>query len=188
MAGQKRVAIPSFEIVKDERERLKRRNQTKRRVLNIIWILIVVAAISIIVATRFLPVLQVTGSSMEPTLQEGEIVVLVKTDDVQVRDVIGFYYQNKILLKRIIGESGDLIEISEDGIVTVNGEELREPYVEKLDLGECDIEFPYVVPEGKYFVMGDHRATSVDSRSSEIGCVSKEQIVGRVLFSVGPFR
>lgn len=188
MAEQRSVAIPSFEIVKNERARLKKLKQAKRRVTGFFELLIVIAAIAVILATRFLPVLQVSGFSMEPTLEEGEIVVLVKTQDVATGDIIGFYHQNKILLKRIIGSPGDLVDIDKDGTVKINGVELEEPYITKLDKGECDITLPCQVPQGQYFVMGDHRVTSVDSRTSEIGCVSEEQLVGKVMFRIWPFQ
>lgn len=187
MAEQQRVATPPFDVVKNERERLKRQKENRRSIKAMLEVLIVVAAIAIIVATRILPILQVTGSSMTPTLEEGEIVVLVSSDDVKTGDIIGFYYQNKILIKRVIGLPGDYIDIEEDGTVLVNGEKLEEPYVTEAALGECDITLPYHVPEGKYFVMGDQRSVSIDSRSTEIGSVSEEQIIGKVTFRIWPF-
>lgn len=186
-AEKRKVAIPPFEIVKNERDRLKRQKQRTRSLIKFAEFLIVTAAISMIIATRFLTVLEVTGFSMKPTLQEGEIVVIAKNSDVASGDVIGFYHQNRILIKRIIGKPGDMIEITEAGAVLVNGTELEEPYITKFALGECDIEFPYYVPARSYFVMGDHRVTSTDSRSSEIGCVSEDQIIGRVVIRIWPW-
>ena len=142
--------------------------------------------VAVLLATLFLPVLQVSGDSMNPTLQDRDIILLVKDSDMKTGDLCGFYWQNKLLLKRIIGLPGDVIELDEDGVVTVNGQTLDEPYVDELALGECDIKFPYQVPENRYFVLGDHRATSIDSRSSVIGCVEKSQIVGKVFLRVWP--
>ena len=141
---------------------------------------------SIMLATLFLPVLQVSGDSMNPTLEDKDILLLVKSDSMKTGDLCGFYWQNKLLLKRVIGQPGDVISMDEDGHVTVNGTVLDEPYVDELALGECDIRFPYQVPENRYFVLGDHRSTSIDSRSSVIGCVEKSQVVGRVFLRIWP--
>ncbi|MCI6782474.1 MAG: signal peptidase I [Lachnospiraceae bacterium] len=162
------------------------RREKKQHLFSAIGILLVVAAISVLIATRLVPVLQVSGKSMEPALENGELVVIKKTTKIKQGDIIGFYYQSKILVKRVIGTAGDYIDIDEDGNVYVNGEKLDEPYAIKKDLGECDIDFPYQVPEGKYFVMGDHRSVSVDSRSSAIGCVAEDQIIGKVAFRFWP--
>lgn len=180
------TAIPSTEEVKAERDRLAYRSRYGRVLRSTIYALVVVAAVAVLLATLFLPVLQVSGDSMNPTLQDRDIIVLVKTDHMKTGDLCGFYWQNKLLLKRIIGLPGDIITLDEDGVVTVNGEVLDEPYVDELALGECDIKFPYQVPENRYFVLGDHRATSIDSRSSVIGCVEKSQIVGKVFLRVWP--
>lgn len=188
MPEQQRREPPSLEIVKKERERLRKQKQNRKTALNVLGLLIVVAAISMIISTRFLPVLQVSGSSMEPTLQEGELLVFTKTDKIKSQDIIAFYYQNKILIKRVIGLPGDYIEINNDGRVMVNGQEMKEPYVADFSLGDCDIEFPYYVPKGKYFVLGDHRTISVDSRNSMIGCVSEEQIIGKAQLRLWPVR
>ena len=180
------AAIPTTAEVEAERERLAYRSRYTRVLRSTIYALLVVAAVAVLLATLFLPVLQVSGDSMNPTLQDRDIIVLVKTDQMKTGDLCGFYWQNKLLLKRVIGLPGDIITLDEDGVVTVNGEVLDEPYVDELALGECDIKFPYQVPENRYFVLGDHRATSIDSRSSVIGCVEKSQIVGKVFLRVWP--
>jgi signal peptidase I len=140
----------------------------------------------VLIATLVLTVLQVTGTSMEPTLQNGQIVVAVKNAKFQKGNIVAFYYNNKILLKRVIAKAGDTVIIQKDGTVLVNGKALNEPYLKEKSQGKCDIQFPYQVPDGKIFVLGDHRATSVDSRSSSIGCIENEFIVGKVVFRVWP--
>ncbi|HAQ96957.1 MULTISPECIES: signal peptidase I [Faecalibacterium] len=180
------AAIPSTEEVKAERERLAYRSRYTRVLRSTIYALVVVAAVAVLLATLFLPVLQVSGDSMNPTLQDKDVIVLVKSGSLKTGDLCGFYWQNKLLLKRVIGLPGDIISLDENGVVTVNGTVLDEPYVDELALGECDIKFPYQVPENRYFVLGDHRATSIDSRSSVIGCVEKNQIVGKVFIRVWP--
>ena len=180
------AAIPSTEEVKAERERLAYRSRYTRVLRSTIYALLVVAAVAVLLATLFLPVLQVSGDSMNPTLQDKDVIVLVKSGSLKTGDLCGFYWQNKLLLKRVIGLPGDIISLDENGVVTVNGTVLDEPYVDELALGECDIKFPYQVPENRYFVLGDHRATSIDSRSSVIGCVEKNQIVGKVFIRVWP--
>lgn len=178
--------FPSIEILKKElnRERYKRRF---RRILrSTVNALIVVAAVAALIATLVLPVLQIAGTSMEPNLNDGDIVVMMKTDRLHTGDLCAFYYSNKILIKRIIGAPGDLLWINDDGTVYLNGTELPEPYITEKSLGECDIEFPYQVPENYYFLMGDHRETSIDSRSSVIGCIAEDQIIGKILFRVWP--
>ena len=180
------AAIPSTEEVKAERERLAYRSRYTRVLRSTIYALVVVAAVAVLLATLFLPVLQVSGDSMNPTLQDKDVIVLAKSGSLKTGDLCGFYWQNKLLLKRVIGLPGDIISLDENGVVTVNGTVLDEPYVDELALGECDIKFPYQVPENRYFVLGDHRATSIDSRSSVIGCVEKNQIVGKVFIRVWP--
>ena len=165
--------IPSTAEVKAERDRLAYRRRYLRVLRSTVYALLVVAAVAVLLATLFLPVLQVSGDSMNPTLQDKDIILLVKTGDMKTGDLCGFYWQNKLLLKRVIGLPGDVIT-------------LDEPYVDELALGECDIKFPYQVPENRYFVLGDHRATSIDSRSSVIGSVEKSQIVGKVFLRIWP--
>lgn len=181
------VEIPSAEAVAKERERLQYKKKYNRTLRSTIYALLVVAALAVLVATIFLPVLQVSGTSMEPTLDDGDIILLLKSERFTTGDICGLYWQNKLLLKRVIGGPGDIIDIDAAGNVTVNGQELDEPYLTDKALGECDITLPYQVPENRYFVMGDHRSTSVDSRSSVIGCIEKEQIVGRAFLRVYPF-
>lgn len=151
-----------------------------------VFSLIVVAAAAVLVAVLILPVLQISGTSMTETLQDGDIVVAVNSKNFTPGDMIAFYYNNNTLVKRVIANAGDWVDIDEAGNVTVNENPLEEPYVSERALGECDIEFPYQVPDGKCFVMGDHRATSIDSRNTAVGCVEKDRIVGRIVFRVWP--
>lgn len=148
--------------------------------------LIVVAAVAALVATLILPVLQIAGTSMEPNLYDGDIVLLVKKRDLKTGDLCAFYYSNKILIKRVIATPGDYIRIEADGTVFLNEQPLDEPYISEKALGECDVEFPYQVPENCYFVMGDKRETSIDSRSSVIGCVAEDQLVGKIFCKFWP--
>ena len=166
------------------RVKYKRRYQTVLK--STIYTLITVAAISVLVATLWLPVLQIYGNSLMPTLEDGEIVFSVKTSDFETGDVIAFYYNNKILVKRVIAGPGDWVDMDEDGTVYVNGEALEEPYLTERAYGDTDIELPYQVPDGRIFVMGDHRSTSVDSRNTAVGCVAQEQIVGKLILRVWP--
>ncbi len=163
-----------------------RRNYSKA-LRSTIFSLIVVAAVAVLVAVLILPVLQISGTSMTETLEDGDIVVAVNSSNFKTGDVIAFYYNNNTLVKRVIAYAGDWVDIDEEGNVSVNGQVLDEPYVSEKALGECDIELPYQVPDGKCFVMGDHRSTSIDSRNTAVGCVSKEMIVGKIVFRVWPF-
>ncbi len=149
--------------------------------------LIIIAAFAILVATLWIPVLQIYGSSMVPTLHEGQIVVCVKDSSFERGDLISFYVGNNLLVKRVIAGPGDWVDIDTDGTVYVNGEALAEPYVTEKALGQSDLQFPYQVPQARYFLMGDQRKTSIDSRTSLIGCVGMEQIVGKIVFCVWPF-
>lgn len=177
---------PTRDQVAEElrRERYKRRYRSA--VTSTVYTLITVAAAAVLVATLLLPVLRIYGTSMTPALDNGQIVVSVKTGELEPGDVVAFYYNNKILIKRVICGSGDWVDIQQDGTVLVNGQVLDEPYLTEKALGTCDIELPYQVPDGRVFVMGDHRETSVDSRSTSVGCVAQEQIVGRIFFRVWP--
>ena len=167
-----------------EREKYKRRY--KRVLRSTVYTLIVVAAAAVLVATIWMPVLQIYGASMAPTLDEGDIVISVKGSDFEPGDLVAFYMGNKILVKRCIAGPGQWVDIDADGNVYVDGELLDEPYLTEKALGDCDIELPYQVPDNRYFCMGDHRSTSVDSRSTTVGCVSDEQIVGKIVFRVWP--
>ena len=178
--------FPSSEIVERELKREQYRARYRRTLKSTVFALVTAAAAAVLVATLWLPVLQIFGSSMTPTLQEGQIVVSVKNKAMEPGDIIAFYYGNKVLVKRYIAGPGSWVEIEEDGTVRVDGEILDEPYLTEKSLGICDLEFPYQVPEETYFLMGDHRSTSVDSRHSSVGCVSAEQIVGKIIYRVWP--
>ena len=151
-----------------------------------IYTLVTVSALAVLVAVLLLPVLRIYGSSMNPTLYEKDIVLSLKGSTFKTGDIVAFYYNNKILVKRVIANTGDWVDIDEDGVVYVNNQALTEPYVQELAKGECNIKLPYQVPESKIFVMGDNRATSVDSRHTSVGCVAEEQIVGKIVFCVWP--
>lgn len=178
--------IPTVDQLETELKRERYRHQYHFILRNTVFTLTTVAAAAVLVATLLLPVLQIYGSSMTPTLQNGEIVFSVRTSNFQPGDIIAFYYDNKILVKRVICEAGDWVNIEEDGTVYVNDEKLDEPYLTEQALGDCNITLPYQVPDGKIFVMGDHRSTSVDSRNTAVGCVAQEHVVGRIVFRIWP--
>ena len=178
--------MPPLDALQKELKRERYRRRFRRLLRSTINALIVVAAIAAIVATLILPVLQIAGTSMEPSLNDGDIVLLVKTDHLKTGDLCAFYYSNKILIKRIIATPGDYIWLESDGTVFLNGEPLEEPYISEKALGECDVEFPYQVPENNYFVMGDKRESSIDSRSSVIGCIAADQMIGKIIIKLWP--
>lgn len=186
MRKKKISEIPTIEQLEAELQR-ERYNKRYGRVLrSTIYTLITVAAVAVLVATLWLPVLQIYGSSMAPTLVDGNIVVSLKAGDLETGDIVAFYYNNKILVKRVIAGPGDWVDIKEDGTVYVNNEELDEPYLTEKAFGDCNIELPYQVPDSRIFVMGDHRSVSVDSRNTAVGCVADEQIVGKLVFRIWP--
>ena len=181
------LEVPTIEQLEKELGREKYRSRFRRVMRNTIYALITVAAAAVLVATLWVPVLQISGDSMAPTLTGGQVVVCVKGLSFQPGDVVAVYYDNKILVKRVIAGPGDWVDIDEHGNVFVNEVELYEPYLVEKALGDCDITLPYQVPESKIFVMGDHRSVSLDSRNTALGCVGDEQVVGKLLFRVWPF-
>lgn len=187
MRKQKRnIEVPELEQIEAELNRMKYKSRYRLVFRSTVYTLIVVAAVAILVATLWLPFLRIYGTSMTPTLKDGELICCMKTSNFKTGDIIAFYYNNKILVKRVIGLPGDWIDIKKDGTVYVNDIPLDEPYLLKKSFGECDLELPYQVPESRVFVMGDHRETSIDSRSTTVGCVSQEQIVGKILVRLWP--
>lgn len=179
--------FPTVSQLSSELKRISYHRDYRKILVGTVSSLIVVAAIAVLISTMFLPVLRVTGTSMTPTLQNDEYVICSKTSDFESGDIVAFYYNNKILLKRVIASSGDVIDIAEDGTVYKNAQILDEPYINEKALGMCDIELPYQVPDNRIFVMGDHRLTSIDSRTSSVGCIADEYIIGKVVFRVWPF-
>ena len=186
MKKKKTPEMPSTQQLEAELNRVKYRSRYRSVFRSTVYTLITVSAVSILVATLWLPVLQIYGSSMTPTLQDGEIIFSVKTSEFEPGEIVAFYYNNKILVKRVICGPGDWIDIDEDGTVYVNEVRLEEPYLTEKTLGDCNIDLPFQVPDGKVFVMGDHRSTSVDSRNTAVGCVAQEQIVGKIIFRIWP--
>ena len=186
MKKKKIVSPPTTEQLERELKRVRYKSRYRSVLRSTIYSLITVAAITVLITTLWFPVLRVYGNSMTPTLQNGEIIFTVKMSEFEPGDIISFYYNNKILIKRVIARSGEWVNMDADGNVYVNETLLDEPYLDEKAFGDCNIELPYQVPEGRVFVMGDHRSTSVDSRNSAVGCVAQEQIVGKILFRVWP--
>lgn len=180
--------LPTEEQVMAELRRERERSRLTRSVRSGIYVFLIAVAAAVLIATMVLPVFRIYGSSMSPVLNEGDIVISVKTSSFQRGDIISFYYNNKVLVKRVIALPGEWVDIDDAGNVYVDGTLLDEPYLQEKALGECDIDMPYQVPEGRLFVCGDHRSTSVDSRSSTVGCVAEEQIAGKIIFRVWPLQ
>ena len=182
------VNIPSIEQIESERDRLRYRSRYSRTLKSTIAVLVVVAALAVLIATLWMPVLRIYGTSMVPTLSDGQIVISVKTESFEPGDIAAFYLGNKLLIKRYIAGLGEWVNLDEAGNVYLNGEPLDEPYLTEKSFGQTDIELPYQVPDERYFLMGDNRDVSVDSRNTSVGCVAKEQIVGKVVFRIWPLR
>ena len=178
--------LPTHEQFRRELERVRYRHNFATVLRSTVFTLVVVAAAAVLVAVLFLPVLRIYGHSMNDNLDEGDIVLSVKGATFEPGDVIAFYYNNKLLVKRVIGNPGDWIDIDQDGNVYVNQQKLEEPYLKEKALGECNIKLPYQVPESRVFVMGDNRSVSIDSRNTAVGCVAEEQIVGKIVYRVWP--
>ena len=179
--------IPTTRQLEEELERVTLKGNFNSTLRSTIYTLVTVAAVAVLVAVLFLPVLHIYGSSMNPTLSEGDVVISLKQSNFKAGDIIAFYYNNKILVKRVIAGPGEWVDIKEDGTVYVNNTELEEPYLtEEKAFGDCNIKLPYQVPESRIFVMGDNRSISVDSRNTSVGCVAEEQIVGKIVFKVWP--
>ena len=183
---KKEVSLPTKKQVETERKRYRRQKAYNKALSGTVYVLTIVAAVAVLVATIWMPVLQIYGASMTPTLEEGDVVVSVKGSDYATGDLVSFYIGNKLLVKRYIAGAGQWVDIDEAGTVYVDGIALAEPYVLEPAFGDVDITLPYQVPENRIFVMGDHRATSVDSRNTAVGCIAKEQIVGKIVFRVWP--
>ena len=186
--GAAALDMPSVEQLEAELRKSRYRSRYRSTMRTTLFSLIVVAAVAVVVAVLIMPVLHISGSSMEATLYDGDLVISLNNKKFQTGDVIGFYYNNGILIKRVIAVSGDWVDIDEEGTVYVNGVRLDEPYVTEKSIGECDITLPYQVPDGKCFVMGDHRATSIDSRNKAVGCIENDVVVGRLLLRFWPLK
>ena len=188
MRRKRQLTTPNVALLEAELRRERKKTRFARLLRNTTNTLLVVAAISVLVATLLTPVLQIYGHSMTPTLHEGQFVVSIKGSSFQQGDLVSFYIGNKLLVKRVIAGPGDWVDIKANGTVVVNGVELDEPYIKEKAFGQCDLDLPYQVPESKYFLLGDDRASSQDSRSSVIGCVAKEQIVGKIVLCIWPLQ
>ena len=190
MNGKRKTetSLPSMEQIKSERKRYRWQKAYLKALRGTISVLTYMAAVAALIATLVLPVLQIEGTSMEPTLVNGDIVLLSKTTVFRRGDICGFAWNNKILIKRVIGIPGDWVEIDTDGTVYLNGAKLDEPYAQQIAFGECDLEFPFQVPQEQYFVLGDMRESSIDSRNTLVGCVETDQIIGKIFFRIWPLK
>ena len=182
------LEIPTIDLLEGELKRTRYNRRYRRTLRTTIFSLLLVAAVAVIIAVLLLPVLQISSGSMENTLVDGDMVISLNNGKYETGDIIGFYYNNVVLIKRVIATSGDWVDIAEDGTVTVNGVVLDEPYVEEKALGECNIKLPYQVPQGKCFVLGDNRTESIDSRNTAVGCISNDVVVGRLLARIWPLK
>ena len=184
--SEKKLDLPDLSLLEAEREREQYKNSFGQVLKSTVFSLLVVAAVSVLIAVLLLPVLQISGTSMTESLQDEDIVVALNSKKYKTGDIIAFYYNNNILVKRVIAAAGDWVNIDTDGNVYVNDELLDEPYISEKALGDCNIALPYQVPDGRCFVMGDHRATSIDSRNTAVGCVSNDMVIGKILVRVWP--
>ncbi len=184
--SEKKLDLPDLSLLEAELEREQYKNSFGQVLKSTVFSLLVVAAVSVLIAVLLLPVLQISGTSMTESLQDEDIVVALNSKKYKTGDIIAFYYNNNILVKRVIAAAGDWVNIDTDGNVYVNDELLDEPYISEKALGDCNIALPYQVPDGRCFVMGDHRATSIDSRNTAVGCVSNDMVIGKILVRVWP--
>ena len=182
------LEIPSVDLLEGELKRTRYNARYRRTLRTTIFSLLLVAAAAVIIAVLLLPVLQISSGSMENTLVDGDMVISLNNGKYKTGDIIGFYYNNVVLIKRVIATSGDWVDIAEDDTVTVNGVVLDEPYVEEKALGDCNIKLPYQVPQGKCFVLGDNRTESIDSRNTAVGCISNDVVLGKLLARIWPLK
>ena len=172
--------------IEDELKRESYKSKYFKVLQSTIYVLIIIAAMAALVATLIMPVIEISGDSMKPILNEGEIVVTIKNKNLHTGDIVAFYQGNKILVKRVIAGAGSFVNIDNEGNVFVNGKELEEEYVKNKNLGEGDIKYPYQVPDGEWFFLSDDRNNLNDSRNSLIGSVKNDNIIGKVIFRVWP--